>query len=1241
MAVSSTVVDRFNTGIGSVWVSYGAAAWDSTTGRVKVPAAHTAGVPDYSGLSTNDSYTFDDVYAQVTPQALSGGTTDVYTVFGFEHGTTAGTRLVVSLDVVAGSLSFGAQVDYFDASATTLTYDAAAHAWWRIRTSSSNTLWQTSPDGVTWTTRRTLATPTWVTTVTGTIELAASRSSGTLSNAYFDNVNVTPARSSLDLTFVASSAWVAPASSTSIAPTYPAGVVENDVVYLILHSKPDTVTPTTPTGWAVVGSLTGGGAAAQGAGTGPTRMTVFSRIAPAGGLSGSQTVTVTGGSSLVAHMRAYRAAAGLNVAYESLLASWTVATASTTIGGATGSIELGAKDAVVIVAGTTDDQSTTLAVTGVSATGMTFAGLTQDPTGTVVNAQGNDISAVAYRATITAGTTATVSVVVTATSSSSETAMGAVLRVRATSEVPITTATKFYLNNAAAPYAPLASLAGWTENSIAATPSRLGRTAAGVALSSSSTETSATAVTALLRQFVSGPASGVGYMSGTYSLTIGRLESSAAADLFLQVGVWVSVGDSATVRGTFSFTGVEFPTTAAAATVIGTAGYIAYQPGDRIVVEVGYSATNVSASSYTGTIYFGGTGTDLADGGTDMSAPATISLPLTAATFNTAFVDAAGAALGGLTGSTTATPTHVAAVTASLGVLNAAASATAAGPAAPSTIAASAGAGAYPDSEFPSDTGFPSDSDYPLPPTLGGLTAVAAGTVVAEEILAAASAPFGGLAAAAAGGMTHEGSSTALLGALVAAATAGVAHPGAATSGLGPLLGAAAATAIAEEITATATTTLGGLTAAAAASVYRTAIAPATLGSLTATAAATVTAEEITAVAAANLGPLVATVTGSTTRAASAAAPLGGLVGSTTATPNRAGAGTANLGLLNAAAAAGVVHPGVAVTDLGALTAVAAGTTTRAGEAAAALGALTAASTAQLAHLATGGAALGALTAAMLADLIHSAVAAGNLGAVNATVSAVPTGVGEAVAAANFGVLAATAAAVATHTAGAVTAPLGPLVVTGTATRAVTATAAAPLAGLAAVAVGVHAVTTASEAPLGGLAATAAVMVTAPTAGSAAAPLGSLVAVVGATVERAVAASAPLGPLTGAGIIRVDVIGGVAAPLGGLTGTAAAASGGSSSAVALLGALYVLAVADKNIPAAAAAGLGVLAGAAQSSTTRTAAAAADLGSLTAAALATGGSVLELALPLHAGAPVRAGVALRAGVPVHICAFVLS
>ena len=237
-------------------------------------------------------------------------------------------------------------------------------------------------------------------------------------------------------TLVNASTWVAPASSTTVAPTYPTGMATGDIVYMVVRNKPDTADPTDPADWTRVGSLTGG-AGTQNAGSGATRTTLWKRTVPGGGLSGTQSVTVTGGSSLVGYMEAWNAAGGSFVA--ETFSSWSVATGSTNISGTAGTgLSLAVDDIVRVVVGTPDDQSTALDVTAIAASGATFGTITADPNATVINAQGNDISGRTEWVPVTAGTSNTAPTV-TASSNTSETAMGFVWRIRATDPNATTT----------------------------------------------------------------------------------------------------------------------------------------------------------------------------------------------------------------------------------------------------------------------------------------------------------------------------------------------------------------------------------------------------------------------------------------------------------------------------------------------------------------------------------------------------------------------------------------------------------------------------------------------------------------------------------------------------------------------------------------------------------------------------------------------------------------------------------
>jgi hypothetical protein len=251
-----------------------------------------------------------------------------------------------------------------------------------------------------------------------------------------------PPRTAVALTPLTASAWAVTAatSPTNITPAYPANLAEGDTVYTTVHSKPSTVLMTTPANWRQVSTVVAATSAAQGAGTGPTRITTFQRTVPAGGLTGTQAFTWTGTMSVAqASMNAYRPPAGsTNVVFEEVMGGWSVPTSGTTgqtsIGGSVAGLTPANLDHLLVTLGITDDDTTTTSITGVSATGATFGTVTASPALSVTG-NGNDMATASYQVPVTGGSS-TASVAITATQNVTNTMVGAVLRVRAT--VPAT-----------------------------------------------------------------------------------------------------------------------------------------------------------------------------------------------------------------------------------------------------------------------------------------------------------------------------------------------------------------------------------------------------------------------------------------------------------------------------------------------------------------------------------------------------------------------------------------------------------------------------------------------------------------------------------------------------------------------------------------------------------------------------------------------------------------------------------
>ncbi|GKQ34598.1 LamG domain-containing protein [Streptomyces sp. A012304] len=93
--------------------------------------------------------------------------------------TTSGTRIGWRYDAGTGVISAQSQTGFADGAAVNLTYSAIDHAWLRVRESGGTVYWETSSDGFTWTTRRTLATPAWVTSQTHAVDFPTTRTGGT------------------------------------------------------------------------------------------------------------------------------------------------------------------------------------------------------------------------------------------------------------------------------------------------------------------------------------------------------------------------------------------------------------------------------------------------------------------------------------------------------------------------------------------------------------------------------------------------------------------------------------------------------------------------------------------------------------------------------------------------------------------------------------------------------------------------------------------------------------------------------------------------------------------------------------------------------------------------------------------------------------------------------------------------------------------------------------------------------
>lgn len=178
--------------------------------------------------------------------------------------------------------------------------------------------------------------------------------------------------------------------------------------------------------------------------------------------------------------------------------------------------------------------------------------------------------------------------------------------------------TRLYLANAAQPYSPATKRGAW-DATAGIVDSYLAFTKTGANTSIPIAETNTTNNwDVLLARFVSDPIVGTGFVtSDTVQWIAAVTESSNSANDFFHVHIYVTTGDSDTVRGTLlaDNIGATEWTTTATARGEGTkslANNVTALDGDRIVVEIGYQGQNVSGTSFTGTLRYGGTdATDL------------------------------------------------------------------------------------------------------------------------------------------------------------------------------------------------------------------------------------------------------------------------------------------------------------------------------------------------------------------------------------------------------------------------------------------------------------------------------------------------------------------------------------------------------------------------------------------------------------------------------------------------------
>ncbi len=191
----SSLVDNFND-------NATAPDWGNSYGGVS-ESGGTAHVPcgtGFAGYQTAYSWTLAGSSFYVAVVQLpdpTGASAEAYASIFVNHPQIEeaespfyGTRIGFMINTVSGMMRLASETEYWDDDAVTLTYSDTDHAFLRLREEDGTVYWDTSPDGVDWTNRRTLTTPAWITSGTDLgLDMSAHRDGGDPDEVEYDNFN--------------------------------------------------------------------------------------------------------------------------------------------------------------------------------------------------------------------------------------------------------------------------------------------------------------------------------------------------------------------------------------------------------------------------------------------------------------------------------------------------------------------------------------------------------------------------------------------------------------------------------------------------------------------------------------------------------------------------------------------------------------------------------------------------------------------------------------------------------------------------------------------------------------------------------------------------------------------------------------------------------------------------------------------------------------------------------------------
>lgn len=180
----ATVIDDFAATDDVKWVYNGAAAVSGGQLAIPVSTSYDNADSQWAGDLTGSEVVVKMVQR---PNAGNGSTGALLLLLNQDNDTMQEIMAVEAGNLVCREVVSGTEND------TTVTWSGTDHAWWRIRESAGTIYWDTSPDGMVWTNRRSKTSGIGVPLNMGVVLMAGywdtEPSPGT---AMFDNLNLRP-----------------------------------------------------------------------------------------------------------------------------------------------------------------------------------------------------------------------------------------------------------------------------------------------------------------------------------------------------------------------------------------------------------------------------------------------------------------------------------------------------------------------------------------------------------------------------------------------------------------------------------------------------------------------------------------------------------------------------------------------------------------------------------------------------------------------------------------------------------------------------------------------------------------------------------------------------------------------------------------------------------------------------------------------------------------------------------------